>query len=134
MIEDERNALITNGKSSLDNRKCSRSASCQCDLILMRINVSGIENLSVIVIFECNARHISRPEALCNHTGVLCRNAWMSIIRGEKQEYNLRWDNFQAKSGKLAMGIDWMTRDELAQAIPPAYTEWIGKRIMEAMK
>jgi DNA (cytosine-5)-methyltransferase 1 len=24
------------------------------------------------------------------------------------------------------MGIDWMTRDELAQAIPPAYTEHIG--------
>lgn len=25
-----------------------------------------------------------------------------------------------------AMGIDWMNRDELAQAIPPAYTEHIG--------
>jgi DNA (cytosine-5)-methyltransferase 1 len=30
------------------------------------------------------------------------------------------------------MGIDWMTQAELAQAIPPAYTEWIGKRLMEA--
>ncbi len=29
------------------------------------------------------------------------------------------------------MGIDWMTRDELAQAIPPAYTKWIGRRIMD---
>ena len=25
-----------------------------------------------------------------------------------------------------AMGIDWMTNDELVEAIPPAYTEWIG--------
>lgn len=32
-----------------------------------------------------------------------------------------------------AMAIDWMTRAELSQAIPPAYTEWIGKRIMEAI-
>lgn len=25
-----------------------------------------------------------------------------------------------------AMGIDWMSRAELVEAIPPAYTEWIG--------
>lgn len=31
-----------------------------------------------------------------------------------------------------AMGIDWMRSPELAQAVPPAYTEWIGKRILEA--
>lgn len=31
-----------------------------------------------------------------------------------------------------AMGIDWMNRDELAQAIPPAYTEWIGNQLKVA--
>jgi DNA (cytosine-5)-methyltransferase 1 len=31
------------------------------------------------------------------------------------------------------MGIDWTTRDELGQAIPPAYTEWIGLRLAEAI-
>ncbi len=31
---------------------------------------------------------------------------------------------------RRAMGIDWMTRDELAQAIPPAYTEHIGHYLM----
>lgn len=30
-----------------------------------------------------------------------------------------------------AMGIDWMNRKELTQAIPPAYTEFIGKQLME---
>jgi len=31
------------------------------------------------------------------------------------------------------MEIDWMTQGELAQAIPPAYTEFIGRRIMEGL-
>jgi DNA (cytosine-5)-methyltransferase 1 len=31
------------------------------------------------------------------------------------------------------MGIDWMTRDELAQAIPPAYTEYIGRQLMQVL-
>lgn len=30
-----------------------------------------------------------------------------------------------------AMGIDWMTRDGLAEAIPPAYTEHIGAQLLE---
>jgi DNA (cytosine-5)-methyltransferase 1 len=34
---------------------------------------------------------------------------------------------------RKAMGIDWMNRDELAQAIPPAYTEWIGTQLMEQL-
>jgi DNA (cytosine-5)-methyltransferase 1 len=32
------------------------------------------------------------------------------------------------------MGINWMSRVELSQAIPPAYTEWIGERLMAALK
>ncbi len=29
-----------------------------------------------------------------------------------------------------AMGIDWMTLDELTEAIPPAYTQWIGEQLL----
>jgi hypothetical protein len=28
-----------------------------------------------------------------------------------------------------AMGIDWMTREELSQAIPPVYSEWIARQV-----
>ena len=32
-----------------------------------------------------------------------------------------------------AMGIDWMTRAELVEAITPAYTEYIGRRLIELL-
>ena len=32
-----------------------------------------------------------------------------------------------------AMGIDWMTGDELCEAVPPAYTYYIGCRLMESL-
>lgn len=32
---------------------------------------------------------------------------------------------------QAAMGIDWMTLPELSEAIPPAYTEHIGKQLLE---
>jgi DNA (cytosine-5)-methyltransferase 1 len=28
-----------------------------------------------------------------------------------------------------AMGVDWMTREGLSQAVPPAYTEWVGRQL-----
>lgn len=35
--------------------------------------------------------------------------------------------------GQRRMGVDWMTQGELAQAIPPAYTEHIGRQLIEAL-
>lgn len=35
---------------------------------------------------------------------------------------------------KRAMGIDWMTGDELSEAIPPAYTEWIGRALLARLE
>ena len=34
---------------------------------------------------------------------------------------------------KIAMGIDWMTVKELSQAIPPDYTEWLGKEMLKQL-
>lgn len=37
------------------------------------------------------------------------------------------------KEIRWAMEIDWMTQSELTEAIPPAYTEWIGQHLMQAI-
>jgi len=42
--------------------------------------------------------------------------------------------NFTLEQGQKAMDIDWMNKEELAQAIPPAYTKWVGEQMKEAMK
>jgi len=34
---------------------------------------------------------------------------------------------------QAAMGINWMSRAELSQAIPPAYTKWIGEQLLAAL-
>jgi DNA (cytosine-5)-methyltransferase 1 len=43
-------------------------------------------------------------------------------------------NNFKREDAAVAMEIDWMERKhELAQAIPPAYTEWIGCRFLKKL-
>jgi DNA (cytosine-5)-methyltransferase 1 len=42
--------------------------------------------------------------------------------------------NCTVANARDAMGIDWMTKDELNEAIPPAYTFFIGRQLLEASR
>jgi DNA (cytosine-5)-methyltransferase 1 len=33
-----------------------------------------------------------------------------------------------------AVGIDWMTLGELSGAVPPVYTEWVGRRLLSVVE
>jgi DNA (cytosine-5)-methyltransferase 1 len=38
---------------------------------------------------------------------------------------------FHPDEARAAMGIDWMNRVELSQAVPPAYTEFLGEALLD---
>jgi DNA (cytosine-5)-methyltransferase 1 len=46
--------------------------------------------------------------------------------RGTRDE----WIGGHKTAASEAMGIDWMTLDGLSEAIPPAYTEFVGRQIV----
>lgn len=41
--------------------------------------------------------------------------------------------NFLVGEAREVFGTPWMTQDELREAIPPAYTKWIGERLIEKL-
>ncbi len=49
-------------------------------------------------------------------------------VHGDGLQLRERDDWYRAS---VAMGIDWMTRPELNQAIPPMMTYWLGRRLMQ---
>lgn len=80
-------------------------------------------------LFESN---VFLRGTVCRHNGTALGVSGHGIsgmkISGERRQGGIMLPAIQAKR---ILDIDWMNREELAQAIPPAYTEWIGSQLMK---
>ena len=78
-------------------------------------------------IFETS--HLILADRWCAHRGRAL------TVTGHSPAWWAQGARVQAKTAEInaAMGIDWMSRREIVQAIPPAYTQWIGDQLVERL-
>jgi DNA (cytosine-5)-methyltransferase 1 len=74
----------------------------------------------------------------CDHRkatiSVVGHSVWDSSKEGtRRKDGRRRPDSVLVEIGHKAMGITWMTKEELAQAIPPAYTRYIGQQLINML-
>lgn len=82
-------------------------------------------------LFECNPILWWPPASCCHWARVAPCFGKGSYDKSGYEFVTVAGKNCPPGIGGPAMGIDWMTGPQLSQAIPPAYTEFIGKRLKE---
>lgn len=84
--------------------------------------------------FESNVMLLSRP---CVHGYWVKDKPAVHRLQGKSRIVgcygNGRGQGDTVSAWRSAMGIDWMTRRELSQAIPPAYAEFLGRQIAKVI-
>ena len=81
-------------------------------------------------LFETSFFMLSVPHI--KHREQVGKNGFVCMAgHGDGGRGRIPADHRNIAAWKKASGIDWMTRDEMAEAIPPAYTEYIGRHLLE---
>ena len=96
-------------------------------------------NPALVMAPEC--RHFDKAQAITvrqrvvgvyGHSGGVSTRERNRVSRDRRRTVADPQPFSQAQRAE-AMGIDWMTGAELSQALPPAYTEFIGRQLMEIL-
>lgn len=84
-------------------------------------------------LFESNFLILTPPHP--THSGKkIGENGYVCVAgNGDSGRGRIPPDHRNKSSWQRGMCIDWMTMKEMAQAIPPAYTEYIGKQLIQAI-
>jgi DNA (cytosine-5)-methyltransferase 1 len=94
----------------------------------------GLAHLARHRHFESNLLLFSLP---CRHYG----NEYTIGVYGSRpdgrrvsyQQHRISRVAHSLEEAQTVMGIDWMSWDEITQAIPPVYTEFIGWQVLAAL-
>lgn len=101
----------------------------------MRIDVLLCGSMFGLQVKRHRWFELSNPELLlltpsCKHKWE--RGAPIGVYgNGTPTSHLKRIGPVYADDWRDAMQIDWMVKKELSEAIPPAYTEWIGRKIIK---
>jgi DNA (cytosine-5)-methyltransferase 1 len=82
-------------------------------------------------LFECNFPMMAPP---CAHGWQTPRFAPATNRTNLRSTVEVGVWRIPLEVQQRAMGIDWMTRKELSEAIPPAYTEHVGRFLLRAVE
>jgi len=117
----------------------TRNRLCDCPLWVIE-NVPGARSRLRCPVILCGSmfgldvrRHrlfetsFTVPELQCNHSGQLPRFAPATNRNNLRSTVEVGVWRIPLRTQRRAMGIDWMSRAVLSQAIPPAYAEHIGR-------
>lgn len=74
----------------------------------------------------------------CTHIGTVASGDYAAVYgfgaHGHRDANGVRGKAAEGPDWEKAMGIDWMTKAELREAIPPAYTEFIGAALLRHLE
>jgi len=79
--------------------------------------------------------HFILAPQCCHEFGGIWTGRYIAFRRGKSPHTGKRPPRPNTRTAyRDAMGCDWMTTVEAAQAIPPLYTQWIGTQLLAAME
>ena len=84
-----------------------------------------------LMVPPCHSKHAGDWLLVFGHTVMERRHVVRKTPAGHNTTHR---KHTTVARGRVAMGIDWMSRDELSDAIPPAYTELIGYQLLQHLR
>lgn len=134
MIHEVREMLIASGKRYvIENVEGARSEMRNPIMLcgsMFRLGAQGCQ-LQRHRLFECSEE---LPQPPCQHSehpviGVYGGHARKRSAKAGGRGTKDIWEGGHKAAASEAMEINWMTLAELSEAIPPAYTWWIGAQL-----